>query len=332
MPQAVLQMAEGEGAEDGGDVDHGDEGDDLGQREAHRLLRVDPGERHDRLDPGLIENDADQESAHVHVVPGVAQALAKPGEGPGECPSRDRTASWRGALPQQQEGRKGGRGEQEGGDHERHGHGRLVGDAVGLGPGEPAQRERETHEPTDVAERPTPARHPAEPVRTREFRQERGDESLAAAEEVVGDDHEDEREHDVARPRERERGGGGDAPDRGREQEPFLRGVGVGPGAERWGGRHDEGVGDREGAGPGQGRPLRIAGDARDEPGVEYGRDDDGRVAGVGEIVHGPGPDLPAAHAGGKGRGEARVRGGAHRGRFRVDRSRGPGARAGPGP
>ena len=80
MADAILQMAEQECADRGGDVDHEDQHDGLLGGEVHRLLRVDRGERDHRLYARLIEHRADQEAPQVAVIPGVLDGLSQPRE------------------------------------------------------------------------------------------------------------------------------------------------------------------------------------------------------------------------------------------------------------
>ncbi len=73
VANGVLQVAEAEGADGGGDVDDQHQHDGLGAGEFHRFLRVDGGEGDDRHDARLIEQDADEEAAQVAEMAGLPE-------------------------------------------------------------------------------------------------------------------------------------------------------------------------------------------------------------------------------------------------------------------
>ena len=75
VADGVLQVAEAEGADRGGDVDDEHQHDGLLAGEFHRFLRVDGGERDHGHDAGLVEQDADEEAAQVAVVAAPARRV-----------------------------------------------------------------------------------------------------------------------------------------------------------------------------------------------------------------------------------------------------------------
>ena len=173
----------------------------------------------------------------------------------------------------------------------------LGGHAAGLGLRHNDQRQPQRQHAAAIAEAPAPARHAPQRGGPGQFRQERRDHGFAHAIAVVRNDDGDQRQPDIARPGLGQRQRGADAADGAGEQQPPLGRARVGAGAQRRHGQHDEQVGQRQRRRPGQRGPGRTRPHHTDEIGAEHRREDDGGVAGIGEVIHGPGPDL-ARHAG----------------------------------
>ena len=181
-------------------------------------------------------------------------------------------------------------GEQRGRD--QHGHRHEVGGAIAarLRPAHVGEAGAQADQSAHITEAPAPARDPSQGVLPRQFRQERGNQVLAAAVEKIGKHEQQDRQPQVARPGAGEGGGERHAADCGGEQQAFFRGVGIGIRAQQRRRQHDQRVGERQRQSPGQRCPGGVSRHHRDEIGVEDGGDDDGGVAGIGEIVHRPGP------------------------------------------
>src|ERR1700704_6860434 len=81
MSESILDIAEGERADRGSHVDHQDQGDRILCRETERLFGVNRGERDDRLDSRLIEDDAYQEPREVPIARGLAHGLREARKG-----------------------------------------------------------------------------------------------------------------------------------------------------------------------------------------------------------------------------------------------------------
>ena len=178
VADGVLQVAEAERADRRGDVHHQDQHDGLLRRELHRLLGVDRGERDDRGDARLVEQDAEQEAAQVAVLLRVrAGSAARRANGFSMLRLRHR------AFPQEEEGGRRGEGEERRGDQHRDRH-RLAG-RLALRGQDVGEADAERHQAAEVAEaQPQPETRPIA-LRVGELRQERGDQVLARAEEVV---------------------------------------------------------------------------------------------------------------------------------------------------
>ena len=282
----VLQIAEGEGAERRRDVDDQDQHDRALGGELHHLLGVDRGERHHRRDAGLVEQHAKQEPAQVAVFARVLESVPDSlprvfGGGLRDCP-----------LAQEQERRRRRHREKARRDQHRHRDEQRRRLPAALRGGDVGEADAERSEPAQVAEAPAPARDAAHGLRVGELRQERRDEVLAAAEEVVGQDDQAEREPDRARRGKPEQRREHHAADRREQQQLLLGGVRVGPGADQRAGDEDGRVGDRQGSRPRERGPGSVLGNNRDKISAEDGGNDDGGVAGVGEVVHAPRPDF----------------------------------------
>ncbi len=76
----------------------------------------------------------------------------------------------------------------------------------------------------------------------------------------------------------------------------------VGVGANNRSAEHDQKIGKGQRSGPGEGSPRRVARDHRHEIDVEQRGDDHRGIAGVGEVVHCPRPQLTRANIGMQGR------------------------------
>src|SRR6266496_50522 len=162
VPEAVLDVTEGEGAHCSGQVDHQDQSDRVLCREAERLLRVDGREDDHRLDAGLVENDAYQKPRKVPIAGRLAHRLREPRKG---CPHDVFAAGGRrrpSALPKHEEGRQARRSEGRGGDQHRDGYELLCLLAVALSPGDVSQAKPEGQQSSQVAEAPAPSRHPSQ--------------------------------------------------------------------------------------------------------------------------------------------------------------------------
>src|SRR6185503_18511131 len=152
VADGVLQVAEAEGAQRGGNVHDEHQHDGLLAGEFHGFLRVDGGQRDHGLDAGLVEQDADEETAQVGVVARLAQGLHD------ALPRMLELAVRAGALLEEEEGRRGGEGEDHGGDDHHDGNELVAGLALFLSPGDVNERNAERNQAAQVAEGPAPAR------------------------------------------------------------------------------------------------------------------------------------------------------------------------------
>ncbi|MNO84793.1 hypothetical protein D3C76_761450 [compost metagenome] len=293
----VLQVAEGQGAERGGDVDHEDQQQGVLGAEAHGLVGIDGGQGDHRRDSRLIAQGAQQKAQQVAVAarlaqrarqarPGLAQAMALVG-----AQLRLRP------FAQEQKGRQAGQGEQHGGDQHAHRDElrRLL--PAPLRPGDIRQAGAEAEQATEIAQPPPPAGNPAERIAARQFGQEGGDQVLTGTEEEARQHHEQHRQGERTGACQRQAGGAQHAADGGQQQQALLAGAGIGVGPHQRRTEDHQQIGQGDGAGPGQGAPVRPAGHHGDEEGVEHGRGHHRGVAGVGEVVHGPGPDFAALYS-----------------------------------
>ena len=220
-----------------------------------------------------------------HLAPGIARCV---------------TGVRNGSLAQHQQGGQAGQHEDRSGDQHRHRD--EVGGAVPLSlcPADPRQTGSQRNQPADIAECPAPSGDAAECAWPSQFGQEGRDQVLAGTEEVVGQHQRHDRQRQGTRRREIQRRGEADAAERGQPQQAFLARMGVGPGADQRRSQHHQPIGNRQGKGPGEGRPRRLGSDHADEIRTEHRGDDDRGVAGVGEVVHRPGPHFASLDAGSK--------------------------------
>ncbi|MCY1356145.1 hypothetical protein D9M69_425870 [compost metagenome] len=305
MAETVLQVAEQQGAERGGDVDHEDQQQGVLGAEAHHLGGVDGRQGDHRGDAGLVAQGAGEKAQQVAVAAGLAQRPGQPHEGQPRALA-GRAGLRHGAFAQEQEGRQAGDGEQRGGDQHAHRDELRRRLPLRLGMADVGQAGGQADQPAEIAERPAPAGHPPQRLAPRQFGKEGGDQVLAAAEAEVRQHHEQHRQRQAARPGQGQPGGAQHAADGGQQQQAFLAGVGVGVRAEQRRGENHQGVGQRQRAGPGQRAPARALRHHGDEVGVEHRGDHHSGVAGVGEVVHRPGPDFAACHSRGKAAGHGR--------------------------
>src|SRR2546428_8643683 len=119
MSESILDVAEGERADSGSHVDHQDEGNRIPRRETERLFGVNRGERDDRLDSRLIEDDAYQEPREVPIARGLAHGLREPRKGRLRQVFAGSDRRRAGALPEHQESRQARKSEGCGGASER---------------------------------------------------------------------------------------------------------------------------------------------------------------------------------------------------------------------
>ncbi|MNZ69431.1 hypothetical protein D3C78_877290 [compost metagenome] len=290
-------MAERQGTEGSGDVDHEDQQQGVLGAEAHGLVGIDGGQGDHCRDPRLVAQGAQQEAQQVAIAARLAESVRQPRPGLSQRVVLVGAQLRLGPFAQEEEGRQAGQGEQHGGDQHAHRDELCRFLSPPLRPGDIGQAGAEAEQAADIAQSPAPTGNPAEGIAARQFGQEGGDQILASAEEIVRQHHEQYRQGERAGTGQRQAGGAQHAADGGQQQQALLAGAGIGVGTHQRRTEDYQQIGQGDGAGPGQGAPIRPAGHHGDEEGVEHSRRDHRGVAGVGEVVHGPGPDFAILHS-----------------------------------
>ena len=296
VADAVLHVAEGESADGGRDVHEEDHEERVLGLEPHDGGGIDGRERDDDGDAALIEEPADGKPGKVAEVAERAERAAQlrkalRGGAPDGLAVRSVKTRHAPLLEEEEDRKRGGRE-----DESRHGHrarhGLVHPVAELLAAEHHAQTEAERKDAAAVAEAPAPARNLAHGVLTGELGQEGRVEGLAH---VVGDVAHDDHEggpDDRARSREHEAERAAHGHE-GRDGEPaLLRGGRVGHRADDGHQQHAHRIAHRDDDGPEERRRGGVARHHAHEVGVEDGREHHGRVARIGKVECGPGPDL----------------------------------------
>ena len=142
-----------------------------------------------------------------------------------------------------------------------------------------------------------PRRAPA-PVR------EKGcDQILAVAEEIITERNDGHRQCNIARSRQGQQSSPQHTPQCSQREQAFFRAMQIGIGAEKGRRQQDGEIGHGQRRAPHEAGPSRLARHHRHKIRAVHRGNDDGGIAGVGEVVHRPRPYLALADTGIEGTG-----------------------------
>ena len=164
--------------------------------------------------------------------------------------------------------------------------------ALGLGAVDVDEADPQGQQAPHIAQAPAQAGQATQGAAPGQLRQKPGDQILPGAEEEIAEDDQGHRQPEVPGLDQGQGRGADHAAQGGQPQQALLGGPEVRVGPQPRGGQDHQGVGHRQGQGPGQCGPGGVARHPGDEVGIEHGGDHHRRVTGVGEVVHGPGPGL----------------------------------------
>ena len=297
MAPTVLHMAEGQGAAKGRDVQHKNQNHGLLWRKAHDLLGVNRRQGDGHRHTGLVGHGAHQQAAVIGEVARVAPS--QPQLRPHRRTSRQRAGGHgRGAFAQPHKGHTSGQSINRRGDEHGHGHELCRALTTRLRRQNISQTHAQREHAAHIAQPPAPAAHTAHGLRLRQLGQKRRCDRFAISVERIGEHQQSQGPRHLAG---RHAGQGRRAQHTGQgghHQDPFFGGVPVGPRANERHGEQDPRIRSAQAQRPRQGGPGCATGHTAHKIRREHRGDDHRGVARIGEVVHGPSPDLASANTG----------------------------------